>query len=161
MGFYLYKIKYFIGKIDYKKLVLQLALTIVFAVLCIGISVGLKLNSPFRFLDLIFLKLLIMAPLLEELVFRGVFVEVGERAKLNPKVSLLFNPILFSISHAPALWYVGAEFHGFIGFQLLYTLGLGYLCTQARLKTKGVLAPVILHLAFNLVFYVAIIWKFI
>ena len=60
------------------------------------------------------------------------------------------------MSHLPALWFLPEEFHGFIGFQLFYTLLLGWICAKSRVKTNGMLEPVVLHFAFNLIFYIAV-----
>ena len=150
-----------LGKFQLKKIGIYSALVLILATLCIGTSNAVGLNSPFRYLDYVFIKLLIVAPILEEFVFRGVFIELGERVKLNRQVSSIINAFLFSLSHLPALWFLEDEFHGFIAFQLVYTVALGYICAAARFKTKGVAVPVLLHFLFNLVFYIAILKKFL
>lgn len=154
--FYILKVKNFMGIVKLRTFSLRTLFVFIFAILCISLSNLFGLNSPFKHLELLFLELLIVAPVLEELVFRGVFLSIGERSGLHPKANALFNSILFSISHAPALWFISNEFHSFIGFQLFYTLILGFVCAQSRISTKGILAPIGLHFIFNFVFYVAV-----
>lgn len=131
-------------------------LSVLVATFCILISNGLGLLSPFQYLQWPFIQLLIIAPLIEEGVFRGVFLDLGERAQLNRKVAVLFNSFIFSFSHLPAIWYLDPDFHGFIGFQLFYTLILGFICSVLRFSTKGLVAPIVAHFLFNLVFYVSV-----
>lgn len=161
LGLFIFKMKIFVTKLKPKVFMAQGLVVIVLAIFCIFLSNLMKLNSPFKYLDLIFLKLLIIAPIVEELVFRGVFIEVGEKVKLNRRVSALLNAFLFSLSHAPALWFLEKEFHSFIVFQLIYTLALGYICALSRFKSKGIVAPITLHFLFNLVFYFAINTKYL
>ncbi|MDH5414840.1 MAG: CPBP family glutamic-type intramembrane protease, partial [Flavobacteriaceae bacterium] len=86
----------------------------------------------------------------------GSFFLIGEKLNLNPKHLLISNGVLFSISHLPGLWYLESAFHGFIYFQLLYTFGLGWMCAKARLESRGLLEPILLHFLFNSVFYLAV-----
>ncbi|MBT4792381.1 MAG: CPBP family intramembrane metalloprotease, partial [Halobacteriovoraceae bacterium] len=107
------------------------------------------------------LQLLLLAPLIEELVFREGFVALFEKFKLNKILILSLNSILFSLSHLPALWHLPVEFHSFIAFQVFYTLILGWICTKVRIETKGLALPIIHHFLFNLIFYVALKMSYI
>ncbi len=152
-----FKRKDYIGKINILGLLLQLLVVVLLACLFVYISFEMKLNAPFKYVDHLLLQILILAPIIEEAVFRGAFIEFAEKLKLNFIVSISINSVLFSLSHLPAIWNLPNEFHSFIGFQLFYTVILGGICTYSRLKTKGLISPILLHFCFNLVFYIAVI----
>jgi membrane protease YdiL (CAAX protease family) len=145
-----------VGRLDIKGFSVRLLATLSIAILCVGLTKIIPLNAPFKYIEFLFIQILILAPIIEELVFRAAIFEICENAKLNKQVTVLFNAILFSISHIPALWFLPVEFHSFIGFQLFYTLILGWVCAKSRLKTGGVVEPMLLHFVFNLVFYISI-----
>ncbi|MAX67573.1 MAG: CPBP family intramembrane metalloprotease [Bacteriovoracaceae bacterium] len=147
----------FLGKVKLPVLAVKVFLTILVALLCVWMIKSLKLVAPFQYIEYLALQLLVLAPLIEELVFRGAFVEVCEKLRLNNKLILVSNSLLFSLSHLPALWTLPAEFHHFIGFQVFYTFFLGWVCTKSRLVTKGLVEPILIHFIFNFVFYLAVI----
>lgn len=124
---------------------------------CVYAIIVTGLNSPFRFIEHPILQLLIFAPILEELVFRGAFFETFQKMRLRGEVAHSLNTILFSFSHITGLWFLPSEFHSFIVFQMFYTLLLGWVCTKSREKTGGVVEPIILHFIFNLVFYIGVV----
>ena len=126
-------------------------------ILCIFIATKTQMLSPFKYLEFPMIKLLFIAPFVEEALFRGVFIDMGEKTKLNRKVALVFNSFLFSFSHMPALWFLDEVFHGFIIFQIFYTFLLGLLCTLARFMSGGIGAAILVHFVFNLIFYISII----
>lgn len=130
--------------------------TIILGIICVSLTKQIGFKAPFKYIDYLFVQILILAPIIEELVFRGAFMELAENAKLSSRVSLTFNALLFSFSHASALWHLPNEFKNFIWFQILYTLILGFICARSRLSSGGILKPILLHFGFNLVFYVAI-----
>ena len=154
--FFIFKNKKILGKLDRKGFVFRLSAVSAIGVFCILIAKSLELKSPFKYIEYLFIQILILAPIIEEFVFRGAFIQVFENAKLKKPVIIYLNAILFSMSHLPALWFLPEEFHGFIGFQLFYTLLLGWICAKSRVKTNGMLEPVVLHFAFNLIFYIAV-----
>lgn len=130
------------------------------ALLAIGFcmfSLSAEFVSPFKYLDKLALKLLILAPFFEEIVFRGAMYDLLAKVpKLNQKIKLLINAALFSGSHAAALAFLPEEFFSFVYYQLFYTLILGWVCAKSRERSKGLIEPIILHLIFNLMFYLAI-----
>lgn len=147
----------FLGKIIPKNFIIRIVLVLGVALLCITIlHLSEMLKSPFKFLENQFIQMLILAPIIEELVFRGAIYELFKVAKVKIWVNNLINSILFALSHAYALTVLPDEFHPFIFFQLKYTFVLGHLCAKSRERTYGILEPILLHFIFNLVFYVAV-----
>jgi membrane protease YdiL (CAAX protease family) len=155
--FLIFKRRNFLGFIRPSSFIIQAVSLIIFAAIFINISFWLKLNVPFKYVDNLIIQLLILAPIIEECVFRGAFIEFSEKLKMNKEMTIVSNSLFFSLSHLPAIWNLPKEFHSFIGLQLFYTLILGAICTSSRLKTKGIIAPILLHFIFNAVFYIAIV----
>lgn len=142
---------------DSRSFIIKLFFAILFAFSCIVVTNILNLKAPFRFIENLFLQLVILAPIVEEIVFRYLFLNLSLWGNLKEKHILIINSSLFSLSHLAALWVIPSEFVGFICFQVIYTFALGWICTRALLKNKSILAPVMIHLVFNLVFYIAIV----
>ena len=152
--------KNFIGQIIPRNLVIRLVLTLGVALLAITILyLSETLVAPFKHVDYLFLQILILAPIIEEIVFRGALYELLKNAGVKIWVNNLINSILFSLSHFAALYILPEEFHAFIYFQLKYTFVLGHLCAKSRERTHGVVEPIILHFVFNLVFYIAVVFQ--
>jgi len=151
--------KNYIGKTIPKNLIIRLVLVFGVALLAVTIlHLSEPLVAPFKHVNYLFIQILILAPIIEELVFRGAIYELFKNAGIPIWVNNLVNSILFSLSHIAALYALPEEFHAFIYFQLKYTFVLGHLCAKSRERTHGVLEPIILHFAFNLVFYLAVVF---
>ncbi len=116
-----------------------------------------KFPAPFKYIELLGIQILILAPIVEELIFRHALFGAFRNYFNNENFLLLSNAILFSISHLPAIWALPEVFHPFVYLQLFYTLILGWICAKSRLRTGSVMEPMILHFIFNLIFYVAVI----
>lgn len=116
-----------------------------------------EVQVPFRFLERPFLQLLILAPLVEELVFRFAFLGAYLQVLKSKNKALLISSGLFSISHLPGMWHLPEEFTFFVVIQLVYTFFMGWVIGKARIRTGGVLEPIALHFLFNLFFYIAVI----
>ena len=114
------------------------------------------LKAPFKYVDNLFVQILILAPIVEELIFRHAFYGVFNKYFRNTNHNLLLNSLLFSLSHLPAIWFLPPEFKSFIIAQLVYTFFLGWLCAKSRLKSRAVYEPIFLHFLFNLIFYLAV-----
>lgn len=114
------------------------------------------LKAPFKYVDHLFLQILILAPIIEELVFRQAFFGAFQKYFHKENHNLILNSFLFSVSHLPAIWFLPPEFKSFIFVQLIYTFLLGWMCAKSRLKSKAVYEPILLHFLFNLVFYLAV-----
>lgn len=145
------------GKLKPKGAMLRGVLTgLLASIFCMG-SIFSNLESPFKYLDQLAFKLLILAPFFEEIVFRGAFFELLLKIpKLSPKVKLMINALLFSGSHAAALLVLPKEYFSFIYYQLFYTLILGWVCAKSRERSGGLVEPIVIHLIFNFIFYLAI-----
>tara|TARA_B100000212_G_scaffold339039_1_gene316683 strand:- start:276 stop:893 length:618 start_codon:yes stop_codon:yes gene_type:complete len=112
---------------------------------------------PFKFLEHPIIQLLILAPIVEEFVFRYALLGLYLQRIKSKNVGLLASSVLFSISHLPGMWHLPQEFAAFVYIQLGYTFCMGWIIGKARIRTGGVLEPIILHFIFNLLFYVAVI----
>lgn len=115
-----------------------------------------NLEAPFKYVDHLVLQILILAPIVEEFIFRHTFYGVFKKYFHKDSHNLLLNSFLFSISHLPAIWVLPPEFKPFIIAQLFYTFLLGWICAKSRLKSRAVYEPIVLHFLFNLVFFVAV-----
>lgn len=152
--FALYKNKNFLGRFNFHGASLRLLLTIILGVLCNSIIKNSEpLVSPFGYIQNIVVQLLIMAPIFEELVFRGGIYKLFEKAIENSLYRTIINSALFSFSHGFAFFLLPEEFHNFIYFQMGYTFLLGWICTKSRERSVGIVEPIFLHFVFNLIFY--------
>lgn len=149
-------------KIDFKileplKLLIKTLLTSIIAVVVILLTEKMNLLAPFRFIDQLAVQILILAPFVEEFIFRyGVF-HLIKRTQINVKYQIVINAFLFSISHIQAIWILPQDFHGFIYYQVAYTFLLGWVCTKVMMVHKNIFAPIIIHFIFNLMFYIAVL----
>ena len=121
----------------------------------------LALKTPFRYVDKLAIQLLLLAPIVEEFVFRFAFFAVFERCGTSQKWQLIANSTLFALSHLAAIWILPNEFTDFIIFQVFYTFALGWVCTKARMRHQSLLVPMMIHFVFNLTFYMAIKFSWI
>lgn len=140
-----------------KTILIRLPIVALLGTICIYISNYLELAAPFKYIENIFLQILILAPIIEEFIFRYSIFELINKNQLPEKFQLLIGSLLFSLSHAHAIWFLPTEFHSFIYLQLCYTFVLGWIVTKARMNSGGILEPVILHFVFNLLFYISVL----
>ncbi|MBD65689.1 MAG: hypothetical protein CME62_10815 [Halobacteriovoraceae bacterium] len=151
---YLYDKKNILGQLKFPGTLVRVIIVLLLAYLCnLAMTKMSAIESPFAFLDNPALKLLILAPLLEELIFRAALFECFAHFGLKPKIQILINAVLFSLSHGFALLILSEMFHGFIYFQVFYTFLLGWICSKSRISSGGILEPILLHFCFNGVFY--------
>jgi membrane protease YdiL (CAAX protease family) len=159
-------ISFFMKLKNFKKLdkfsffAVRVIVTFFIALISIVIIEEQKMPMPFKLIDQIGIKLLILAPILEELVFRHVFFQLGDKAGFGTKFNIYLNAFLFSLSHLPAYWLVPSEYQSFIMIQLFYTFLLGIVCGGAVKEQKLIIYPIFLHFLFNLMFYFAVISVF-
>ena len=92
------------------------------------------LLKPDSFLGaiLLFIAVVILAPLGEEIVFRGFLQQILEKHWKDVTRAILFTSLIFSLIHMNPYWFVQIYFLGVI---------LGFLAW----KTKSIIAPLILH----------------
>ena len=112
---------------------------------------------PFEFntaLPIFFL--LIVAPFLEELLFRFVLIGANNRFVQNQYVLIGLSAIAFSMAHFNALRYVPEVLRGFVIYQGIYTFLLGSACAVVYIRTnRRILNAIGVHFLFNLGFYLA------
>jgi membrane protease YdiL (CAAX protease family) len=87
---------------------------------------------------LMILAAVVLAPLAEEVIFRGVLLP-GLARQMHPGTALWISAALFALFHVPSHG-LGAVFPGL----------LGVVFGWARLRTGSLLAPIMLHAANNL-----------
>lgn len=80
----------------------------------------------------------IMAPIFEEIVFRGIIMKGLLNKGTDPKYAIWISALIFGLIHGNPWQFVGATLLGFV-------LGLVYY------KTKSLLLPILLHAFNNLV----------
>jgi membrane protease YdiL (CAAX protease family) len=97
------------------------------------------------------LFLLIIAPILEELIFR--FFAWQPLSAFNKSAAYIITSLLFSYSHFHSYWFVPAEFHNFIFYQTIYTFSLALACGYSLFKYNSLAGAILLHFMFNLGFY--------
>ncbi|MAI86990.1 MAG: hypothetical protein CMF99_07570 [Candidatus Marinimicrobia bacterium] len=92
------------------------------------------LLKPDSFLGaiLLFIAVVILAPLGEEIVFRGFLQQILEKHWKDITQAILFTSLIFSLIHMNPYWFFQIYFLGII---------LGFLAW----KTKSIIAPLILH----------------
>lgn len=113
-----------------------------------------SLGIPFDLKDketIIFL--LLLGPLLEEVIFRFFLWQVS-RSLLKLPFTLVITSLIFSYSHFHAFWFVPSAIHPFIIYQTIYTLGLGLWCGFYLYRHFSLGSAIIIHLGFNLGFFV-------
>lgn len=145
-----------LGELKTSVLITRSIVTVVFGLLCTSIVKVSSLNAPFQFVDHLFLQMLILAPFIEELVFSEGVLELQKKLGTSDRAILISNSTFFSLSHFSGIFLLPSEFHSFIYFQMFYTFPLGWLCTKAKLKSGGVFEPILIHLIFNTIFYIAV-----
>tara|TARA_B100001971_G_scaffold215192_1_gene259898 strand:- start:152501 stop:153109 length:609 start_codon:yes stop_codon:yes gene_type:complete len=144
-----------------KGFIIRAPLLALMALLCVYIAKWTNLNAPFRYIENLAMQIIILAPLIEELVFRHALYEVIKKSKLKMLFQYILGSLLFSLSHAPAIYYLPADFHGFIYFQLIYTFILGWIIIKARERSDSLLEPIVLHFIFNFIFYLSVKYSLI
>jgi membrane protease YdiL (CAAX protease family) len=88
----------------------------------------------------VMLLAVLVAPLIEETIFRGYIYPVVARS-YGVTVGVLGTGILFGLLHAPQLW------GGWV--QIAALVFVGIILTYARAVTRTVLASFLLHLSYN------------
>ena len=148
------KIKW-IGKLDlYEFKAMPLAALFGLLVFKTATSLGLPIPFDFSSVEIVF-QLLIIAPILEELLYRLALWNCIEAFSSKPKVLIGFSTLLFSLGHFAAYFYVPADFKIFVIYQSVYVIFLSIWVSIGKLKTNRIQTPVLIHFMFNLGFYIA------
>ena len=101
------------------------------------------------------LFLLLIGPILEELIFRMALWEQLQDLTKQPYVVLTITTLLFAYAHFQAIWFVPQEIHPFVIYQTSYVVPLALYCGLRRIQTGSMTSPIVIHLAFNLGFFLA------
>lgn len=104
-------------------------------------------NNELRFF------LLVVAPVLEEFIFRFFCWQPFER--INKRMALAATSVLFSYSHFHSFWFVPSEYQGFVFYQTGYTLVLGLACGYSIWKYNSLFGAILIHFTFNLGFFLS------
>ncbi|MFA6236499.1 MAG: CPBP family intramembrane glutamic endopeptidase [Bacteriovorax sp.] len=115
-------------------------------------SLGLIIPFDFSSIETL-LFLLIVAPVLEEFLFRMALWETLKTFWDNGWFLIAATSSLFSLGHFSAYWFVPDEFKNFVLYQSVYVIFLAILLGRQRLKTNSLNVPVMMHFGFNLGFY--------
>ncbi len=89
---------------------------------------------------LLILTAVLLAPVIEETIFRGYIYPVVAR-RFGVAAGVIGTGVLFGLLHAPQLW------GGWVQIALL--VGVGIVLTYARAATRTVLASYLLHMSYN------------
>jgi membrane protease YdiL (CAAX protease family) len=95
--------------------------------------------------------LLLVAPVLEELIFR--FFAWEPLAAVNGLAAFAGTILLFSYAHLHSIWFVPAEVRSFVIYQAVYTLVLAAGCGICVRRYGSLSGAMAVHFAFNLGFY--------
>jgi len=91
---------------------------------------------------------ILMAPLVEEMMFRGFLYPVVAR-RFGIVTGVLFTGILFGLFHALQLWGAWAL--------VVLLMGVGVALTWVRARTRSVLASFLMHVAYNSTLFVGLL----
>lgn len=113
-------------------------------------QIGYESANKTNELALVFISLVVLAPIVEELLFRG-YLYINLRKSIGIYKSAIITSIIFAAAHlqlgsgVPPLW-VAAIDTGLLSLVLVYL----------RQKTGGLMAPIILHMIKNSLAFVAL-----
>jgi membrane protease YdiL (CAAX protease family) len=101
----------------------------------------------------VLVMLLILAPIVEESVFRLALWGLIEQTLQNKKATLVLTTFLFSFSHFFVIFFLPSDFYPFIIFQTIYTFALGGWAGYYMYKGHGFIFPLLVHFLFNFGFF--------
>jgi len=146
-----------LGRWSFKGLSLDLSSSVIVGFLLALLMSFSQISIPF---DLTtawgILLLILVGPILEEFIFRFALWECFDHLHSKKELNLYFSSFLFSFAHFFALTWVPAELRSFVLIQGLYTLHLGLWTSKRRQATEGLLAPSLVHIGFNVGFFLGI-----
>jgi len=109
---------------------------------------------PFEFNSVqILLLLLIVAPVLEEFIFRYALWEAVSDLVKSDELKVWISSLLFSIGHLISMFMISPDFRPFVLYQSFYVIILGFGVSQMRIKTGSITGSILIHFLFNLGFY--------
>ena len=141
------------------RLAWQGAVSLVVATGVTGVLVALVsdlrgIQVPFQVEDsMTRIQLLAVAPVLEELLFRGLSSRAFEKLGASPRLAAVAVTVMFSLAHLEAYGRVDPAGQAFVIYQTLYVILLSAACGFLRIRSGRVTLPVVAHFLFNLGFY--------
>jgi membrane protease YdiL (CAAX protease family) len=116
----------------------------------LGMGVPYDLDS---LVTIIFL--LLVAPILEELIFRLALWEALKSINGQALLPIIGSTVLFSLGHLVAYWVVPSSIQPFVLYQSLYVIPLSIVISYRRHYARSVMPAILLHFGFNLGFLLA------
>lgn len=117
----------------------------------LGLTIPFNLTSYETLLFLLFI-----GPLIEELIFRqALWWPVQDLFGRRSLPTITTTAFIFAFAHFHAFFFVGEDLRAFVCFQSGYALLIGLWWGWALVRWKTPLAPFLLHLIFNLGFFLA------
>ncbi len=101
------------------------------------------------------LMLLMVAPVLEEALFRFLIWQSALHVGFRPRITLVLTSAIFSYAHFHAVWFVSPDVIPFVYFQTGYTFFLGLACGLFVLRYASLAGAMLVHFGFNLGFFLA------
>lgn len=84
----------------------------------------------------IIISTMVMAPLIEELIFRGLMLS-RLRKGMSDRAAVLICALIFGVAHGQILW-------------MVYTFALGIVLGLVAVKSDSVVPGIVLHMVFNI-----------
>lgn len=146
---------FFVTCLKYFALIFLVMYAVNFILYMIGIE-GTSLNQvgieimAFDSPVIIFLTVVVLAPFIEELVFRYAIIFLDSKSTFT---TLLTSALVFGYIHIAQSLTFG-NFHE-LWFILLYG-GLGFVLGLSYVKTKTIMTPIVVHAMYNLVGFLSI-----
>ena len=100
-------------------------------------------HTDVMYRGLFFVAVVVMAPVLEEVIFRGLILS-GFRRRLGPGAAIVVSALLFALVHPPSTY-----------FPIFW---LGLLFGWIYVYTRNLLVPMALHALHNALQYALILW---
>jgi len=125
-----------------------------FAIFKLAIVAGISIPFDLKGTETL-LFLLVVAPVVEEGIFRFFLWQPIQILTRQKSVALFVTSLLFSYSHFHSIWFVPSEAHNFIIYQSVYTFLLGLACGYYVYRYASVTGAILIHFGFNLGFYAA------
>jgi membrane protease YdiL (CAAX protease family) len=97
--------------------------------------------------------LLIVAPILEELIFRFALWEAVSDYVKSEELQIWISSLLFALGHLVSMYLLPPDYRPFVLYQSVYVIILGFGVSQMRIKTGSLTGSILIHFLFNLGFY--------
>lgn len=136
-----------VKKKDLLYLLILLPFMMFHAVLSIRSKGGIVINSSFSVLDVLIFA---SVGLCEEMVFRGVLLNVTLREKKNNIAAIAVNAVLFLIIHFPIWYRTGALADNLLSGSFITVIILSIIFSYVFSKTKGIVIPAALHMCWDI-----------